>query len=254
MPIHDWTKVEANLFHDFHQTWAVEIRNALNRGLLPKGFIALVEQHAPGVIPDILALNRKSSSEPADLEGPTRGAVIMAAEPKTRYVIRAQQNSMAARGNRITIQHSRGDIVCVIEIVSPGNKNSRYALRKFVEKSLELLRNGIHLLVIDLFPPSKRDPQGIPQAIWDEIEGTPFERPANQPLTLAAYIADLPITACFEPIAVGDVMPDMPAYLDLRHYVPVPLEATYMATWASYPEDMREDIMKGQTAPEKSAQ
>jgi Protein of unknown function (DUF4058) len=248
MPIHDWTRVEANLFHDFHQTWAVSIRNTLNGGLLPKGYTALVEQHAPALVPDVLALKR--ATEPEILDELMSGGVITATEPKTRYVIRAQQDSMAARGNRITIRHQRGRIVCVIEIVSPGNKNTRYALRAFVEKSIELLRNGVHLLIIDLFPPSKRDPQGIHKAIWDEIDGTPFELPPNQPLTLAAYIAGLPITARVEPIGVGEVMPDMPAYLDESHYVPVPLEATYMATWASYPEDTRVDIAKGDMTPE----
>ena len=33
MPIHDWNPVDANLFHDFHQTWAISIRNALNRAI-----------------------------------------------------------------------------------------------------------------------------------------------------------------------------------------------------------------------------
>ena len=35
MPIHDWTRLEPGDFHDFHQCWVVEIRNALNGGLLP---------------------------------------------------------------------------------------------------------------------------------------------------------------------------------------------------------------------------
>ena len=56
MPIHDWTRVDANLFHDFHQVWTINIRNALNGGLLPKGYSALVEQHAGGLVPDVLAL------------------------------------------------------------------------------------------------------------------------------------------------------------------------------------------------------
>ena len=30
MPIHDWSRVDANLFHDFHQTWTINIRNALS--------------------------------------------------------------------------------------------------------------------------------------------------------------------------------------------------------------------------------
>ena len=52
MPIHNWSQVDANLFHDFHQTWSVAIRTRLNGGLLPRGYAALVEQHAPALVPD----------------------------------------------------------------------------------------------------------------------------------------------------------------------------------------------------------
>lgn len=251
MPIHDWTLVDANLFHDFHQTWSVAIRNALNGGLLPRGFTALVEQHAPALVPDILAL--QYSEEPVDLDDPSSGGVVTAVEPKTRLVVRAQQEAMAARANRITIRHRRGGIVCVIEIVSPRNKNSRPALRSFVEKSVACLRQGIHLLIVDLFPPSKRDPQGIHKAIWDEIEEVPFELPADQPFTLVAYHAGEPKTARVEMLGIGETMPDMPAYLDDTHYVPVPLERTYTATWNTYPEDVRESIVRGEMGPHASA-
>jgi hypothetical protein len=40
---------------------------------------------------------------------------------------------------------------------------SKNELRTFVEKTTNLIMQGIHLLEIDLFPPSKRDPQGDPQ-------------------------------------------------------------------------------------------
>src|ERR1043165_6029837 len=186
MPVHDWSRVDANLFHDFHQTWAVSIRNALNSGLLPKGYVALVEQHAPNFIPDVLALNRSTHTSPGDDDEPMTGGVVTTTLPETRFVQRAQRQAMAARANRVTISHHRGRIVCVIEIVWPGNKSTRRALRSFVEKSVEFLQNGIHLMVIDFFPPSKRDRQGIHGAIWDEIDGSPFELPANQPLTLAS--------------------------------------------------------------------
>jgi hypothetical protein len=43
MPIHDWTRVRANRFHDFHQSWTIAIRNALNGGLLPDGYLAMAE-------------------------------------------------------------------------------------------------------------------------------------------------------------------------------------------------------------------
>ena len=47
MPLHDWTKVPAGLFHHFHQDWAVELARALNRGLLSKDVTAFVEQRSP---------------------------------------------------------------------------------------------------------------------------------------------------------------------------------------------------------------
>jgi Protein of unknown function (DUF4058) len=249
MPIHDWSRVDANLFHDFHQVWTIAIRNALNGGLLPKGYSALVEQHAAGVVPDVVALQGRT--RPTPRAEPSGGAVVTATPPKTRHIIRAQQEIAAARGNRITIRHPLGRVVCVIEIVSPGNKASRSALRAFIEKTVDFLRHGVHMLVIDLFPPSSRDPQGIHKTIWDEIEEQPFELPSDKPLTLAAYVAGIPKTAYVEPVGVGDGLPDMPAYLDPDSYVLVPLEATYQASWASCPEDMREAVERGEPLSEE---
>ena len=48
MPIHDWTRVQANRFHDFHQKWTVAICNDLNVGRLPPGYFAMVEQKRGG--------------------------------------------------------------------------------------------------------------------------------------------------------------------------------------------------------------
>lgn len=181
MPIHDWARIDANLFHDFHQTWTIALRNALNGGLLPKGYFALVEPHTARV----------------------------EADP----VFRTPQEILAARGNRITIGHPLKRTICAIEIVSPGNKSSRSALWAFIEKAVDFLKQGIHLLVIDLFPPSVRDPQGIHRAIWDEIEDQPFELPPDRPLTLAAYVGGLRPEAYIEPVGIGDALSDMPLFL-----------------------------------------
>jgi hypothetical protein len=145
--------------------------------------------------------------------------------------------SYAAIANRIAIHHALGEVVSIIEIVSPGNKNSRQALRACVEKSLAFLQQGIHLLIIDLFPPSRWDPQGIHKAIWDEIQDEPFELPHNQPLTLAAYSAGVRTTAYVEPVAVGIPLPDMPVFLGPDSSVSAPLETSYRATWETCPEE-----------------
>ena len=46
MPLHDWTRVPAGLFHHFHQSWSIRIADALNAGMLPQGAVALVEQRS----------------------------------------------------------------------------------------------------------------------------------------------------------------------------------------------------------------
>jgi len=56
MPIHDWSRIPSGLFHDFHQTWSIQIKMALNAGILPKGISALVEQRSGPRESDVLAL------------------------------------------------------------------------------------------------------------------------------------------------------------------------------------------------------
>jgi hypothetical protein len=98
-----------------------------------------------------------------------------------------------------------------------------------------IARQNIHLTVIDVFPPGKRDPQGIRKAVWDEFEDEDFELPPDAPLTLAAYDATPPHVAYVEMFAVGNTLPDMPLFLQPEVYVPAPLEATYQITWNVFP-------------------
>ena len=75
----------------------------------------------------------------------------------------------------------------MVEIVSPGNKNNQNGLNAFVRKA-KALAAGIHLLLVDLFPPSPRDPQGIHRTVWGEDCGEDYALPADKPLTCVAYI------------------------------------------------------------------
>jgi hypothetical protein len=143
------------------------------------------------------------------------------------------------KADRIAVRHRHGRILAVVEIVSPGNKASTSELRSFVETSSDLILQGVHLLVIDLFPPGERDPQGIHKAIWDQFEEEDFELPADRPLTLAAYDAGPPPVAYIQPVAIGDTLPDRPIFLQPDVYVPAPLEETYAATWHHFPAPMK---------------
>jgi hypothetical protein len=160
MPIHDWTRVDSGTFHDFHQGWTIEIRNALNRGLLPPDYFAMADQRVSGPEPDVVALHKSGP-------GPASGGLAVAeAPPRARQVGRGETEraTYARKANRIAVRHRLGRVVAMIKVVSPGNKDNIHAVSAFTGKAIEFLSNGINLLVIDLFP---RDPEGLHHLIWE---------------------------------------------------------------------------------------
>jgi hypothetical protein len=237
MPIHDWTRVDAGLFHHFHQGWTATQCSALNTGGLPPDYFALLEKNIKEPIPDLLTLQLSPTAE--EPNGSTAALEVVTAPPRTRLIRRNEVDSYADKASRITVRHRHGDVVAVIEIVSPGNKASRAEFRSFVEKSIALIRQGIHLLVIDLLPAGKRSRRRISKAIWDEIGEEDLELPPDKPLSLASYDAGPPCASYVEPVAVGDVLPEMPIFLKPEFYVLAPLEPTYQAAWSLFPAPLK---------------
>lgn len=239
MPMHDWTKVRSGTYHNFHYRWVASIMDRLNAGILPSGFFAMAEQIIGGPAPDVVTLNRNP-----DFPGNATPGVVSLAEPKakprTSIVMTADVERYAEKANRIVIRHELGKVLAVIEIVSPGNKDSAHALRTFVEKTVELLFEGINLLVVDPFPPGPRDPQGIHALIWSEITEHSFELPTGLPLTIVSYQTEPTKTAYVEPISVGAALPTMPLFLEGEFYVDLPLELTYQETWNALPLPLRQ--------------
>src|SRR5205085_7295069 len=101
MPIHDWTRVRANRFHDFHQSWTIAIRNALNAGQLPAGYFAMVEQKTGGPEPDVITLELSPRANAL----PPAGLAVAAVPPKARFVTRSEAAGYALKANRIAVRH-----------------------------------------------------------------------------------------------------------------------------------------------------
>jgi hypothetical protein len=197
----------------------------------------MVEQRAGGPEADVITL------EVVPPTGPAPGGVAVAVQPpRARFVTRAETAGYARKANRITVRHPDGDVVAVIEIVSPGNKDSRHAIDAFARKAVALLQAEVHLLVVDLFPPSPRDPQGIHKVIWDLVREEPFALPPDKPLTLAAYSAGAETVAYVEPVSVGDALPDMAVFFAPNQYVMCPLEATYETAWRQFPAPLKKPL------------
>jgi hypothetical protein len=195
MPIHDWTKVDAGIFHALHLHWIAAIDGALNDGLLPPDYYSLPEID--------FSINRKARS--------------------------------------VVVRHINGHrIIALIEIVSSSNKGSKFEIDSLIKRTVEFLRNGIHLIIIDLFPPGPCDPRGIHSLIWSELRRTSFELPADKPLTITSYVSRVIPEAYLDPLAIGDSLTNMPLFLTPDLYVQVPLDKTYSAAWGKVPRPWRE--------------
>ncbi len=172
------------------------------------------------------------------------GEIALAtAPPKVRFTAETEMDRYVRRRKRVVIRHVSGhEVVAMIEIISPGNKSSRNGIQTFVNKAAELLDEGIHLLIIDVFPPGPRDPQGIHGEIWSAIEDDAFRLPQDAQLTLVAYSAADIKQAFIEPVAAGGVLPEMPVFLKPGGYVLVPLEETYQTAFEGVPRVWQDQL------------
>lgn len=243
MPLHDWTCVEAGIFHDFHTVWIGAIRTALNDGLLPQGYYALAEQHAGRSVTDALTLHASPVPvEPSHLAPATGGTAVADSPPQTRHRHTVEAVALDRRRS-LAIRHVSGHrLVALIEILSPGNKDRTSHVEDFVAKAVSALDGGVHLLLVDLFPPGPHDPWGMHGSILQRLEPSDqsYNVPADEPATLASYAAGSAVEIYVEHVAVGASLPDMPLFLRPDRYINVPLQPTYQAAYHGLPAFWRE--------------
>jgi hypothetical protein len=238
MPVHDWSRVEAGVYHHFHNLWISRLSDALNSGLLPAEYYALVEQHAGQYVPDILTLHASSAQPPPGKKstpGLNGGNVLTISKSPPRV----RQQLVAATYRRLrrtlAIRHTSGHrLVAIIEITSPANKDRPGAVAELVRKIVELLHHGVHVLLVDVFACGRYDRPGLHEQIWAEVDGASPQR-ESEPVTLASYVAAEPMRAYVERVKYGEVLPEMPVFLTVEHYVLVPLERAYEQAWAGVP-------------------
>src|SRR5207245_3841558 len=171
MPVHDWSRVEAGIFHSFHSSWIVELHNALNGGLLPGDYYALVEQHAGRMVSAVLTLHAsRPNGEPPPLPPGDGGLALAEAPPKVRRTLTATE-TYRQRRRTLAIRHVSGHrLIALVEIVSPANKDRLESVEGFVAKVVEALDLGIHVFLVDVFRPSRHDPRGMHGAVGKHLD------------------------------------------------------------------------------------
>lgn len=249
MPIHDWTKIFDGAFHDFHQSWVFSIKSSLNKGLLPPGYYASMEQVVSGPNADVVTLDRWQNSDRStnlNREKEAGGIAVADCPPNVKYQYDADRRQYASKADQVAIRHvSDHRIIAVIEVISPGNKNNKRALDALRRKINLLLDEKVHLLLIDILPPGLVDPDGLPIAlsITDPTE-VPVVTEAEPYSLLSVHCSESGdvLRGYAEIVGRNQPLPEMPLFLSEDHYVNVPLEATYLRAWDELPEPWREIV------------
>jgi hypothetical protein len=123
MPIHDWTRADAGVFHYFHLSWIDAIARRLNAGVLPDDYYAMGEQYAAGFEPDVLTLHAtepdRGNGAPAEGQGPAPGEVprssgdrsggVLLAPPNARFTAETDMEFYRRKQNTVTVRHVSGD-------------------------------------------------------------------------------------------------------------------------------------------------
>lgn len=255
MPLHDWNHVEAGIFHAFHTAWIGEIQSSLNHGLLPSTFYALAEQHVGGYIADVLTLREPDPEERSSAEsfsGTSSGgsATALASLPQTS-IHESIEVDLTELRRSVAIRHvSTHRIIALIEIVSPANKDRIERLQSFLDKTLQALANGIHVLVVDVLAPGVHDPQGMHEAVRAAVSSVSNGTKAtHRASTLASYLSQRTgFEAFVEHPQLGQLLPAMPVFLERIRYINVPLEETYQRAWDGMPAYWRNVIEKATPA------
>lgn len=238
MPLHDWTRVRAGLFHDFHNTWLIHLKEALNDGVLPPGYLALTDQRVGIHIPDVTATG------PPNGDGGEAANGHPAARPHADQTVTLAARRRVVRRRVLVLDGN--EVAAVVEIVSPTNKDGPQNVAEFAEKAADLLASRVHLAVVDVLPPGPADAGGMHPPIARRYAGRKRigrrdteAPPADRPLTFVGYQASTPPVAYLNYGAVGLPLPAVPLFLRGSRYVDLPLEQTYMTGYTRLPAAIR---------------
>ena len=119
MPIHDWTRVDAGLFHAFHQGWINALSCALNTGGLPPRTSSLSSNRR---LDSIRSWTSSTFFYPCLLDTSSRSGGQLTRspwlpDPPRARLVRASEGWIYVRkADRITVRRQYGQVVAVVEI------------------------------------------------------------------------------------------------------------------------------------------
>jgi hypothetical protein len=222
MPLHDWRDDRG--WNSLHLVWQNQLLDWL-QPRLPEGYRAYLGSvpaltiDAPNGRPDVGVRRWEpkpaGAGAPGDSPEPDAEAVaVFDLDPQTAVQI-----------------DLHGRLIAAIEIVSPRNKDRAEARQRYLGRYLGYVRQGVHLMLIDVLP--RPTDFSFADSIATNLR---FEQPPCPVPFAVSYRVGEPVPegtvlgVWRRPLTVGDPLPVIPLALSPKLSVPVDLEHTYAAS------------------------
>ena len=201
-----------------HQSWSVYIAELL-RPVLPDGFVAW-----PGVA-------RKQEGDAVVLRSQDawrdRGEAVWLAEPDRVLLVGASASYAEVR-----VVRDDHTLAGLVELVSPSNLDRPQARGAICGKVEAALADGVGVAWIDTVTTlSSNLHRLLLQSLGDPD-------PEADPLYAASYAkarGHRELAVWYQPLSVGQVLPELPLTLKDGPQIPLPLAAAYELLWERHP-------------------
>jgi hypothetical protein len=216
----------------FHHAWATLIAQHLNQGILPPDYYAEPEiTVGPEMEIDVATLEL-----PATEKASPSGAAVWA---PPRPEISAKVSFARLDGYEVRVYQDLGgaELRAAVELISPANKDRVGSRRTFAAKCAGYLKHGLGVALVDIVTARTAN---LHKEVFDTLEVK--ERRATWKSATNLYaVSYRAVTARRSPrveawpetLALGEPLPELPLWLSVDLCVPLPLEASYLATCRS---------------------
>ena len=237
MPLRDHFRPPTTRFgswESLHGGWPMVIIQQL-RKQLPPGFVSAPRVHlGPYFKIDIAAFETDDASPGAGTSTGGRGAAATLASPRPTWFIETDVPEDDEYEVQIYSVEEERQLVAVIEIVSPGNKDRPDKRRAFVGKCGALLRKGVAVSIVDLVTIRHANLYAELMAFVGHPDPTLGPEPppiyaSSCRWTPNAAGTRARLEAWSNPMAVGQTLPPLPIWLRDTQSILLDLERSYEA-------------------------
>lgn len=228
MPLHDWSKLPE--WDGVHKLWIVGLYHDI-KAKLPPGYRA-----GMATVPSLTVGGPPTNPDVSIQRSPLPEGVSTESQSASDGLAFEPEVSLLSLDSSTILQVFRGsNLVAVLEIISPGNKDREGIRKTTVDRYVGYLALGVHFAFVDVHAQPYKF--SIADAIARDLEFPQSALPA--PHAASYRVMSGPdrgrsLAIHRAPLAIGNPLPTIPLSISQVQHVAVDLERTYSEATSDY--------------------